>query len=177
MPRNKANHSETRRDDWRTPKDLFDSLNSVFHFAMDLAANASNALCPEYCSNEDGDDGFFDFTARDFDRLADRWCWCNPPYGPRCSDLPVWIPAIRERVPKALVLIPAASGNVWWAKHVWPYAISVTFIRGRLTFDGASQGAQFDSALIALGPRAQLTEQEKAKLVEHGVFVYGWYID
>lgn len=176
MPKNKANHTETRRDDWGTPFDLFKSLNSVFNFAVDLAADANNALCADYCSIED-DNGFFDCSSKVFEHLVDRWCWCNPPYSERYGGLPKWITTIRERIPKALVLIPAAPGNQWWHKVVWPYVIAITFIRGRLQFEGAPQGAQFDSALLVVGKNAHIDPLEQAKLLEFGVFVHGWCID
>lgn len=177
MPKNKANHTETRRDDWGTPRDLFDSLNSVFNFDVDLAADPTNALCTDYCSVEDGDNGFFDCSSKVFEHLIDRWCWCNPPYSDQYGGLPKWITEIRERVPKALVLIPAAPGNQWWHRVVWSNASSITFIRGRLQFEGAPQGAQFDSVLLAVGRNASVNAAEIRKLVEFGVFINEWCID
>jgi phage N-6-adenine-methyltransferase len=176
MPKNKANYTETRRDDWGTPRDLFDSLNSVFKFAVDLAADARNTLCTEYCSIENGDNGFFDLTAKDFEHLKDAWCWCNPPYGHAYGGLEKWITEIHAKVPKSVVLIPAATGNKWWQRAVWPNARKITFIRGRLQFDGAPQVAQFDSALLTLGRYEPLTDDEHAKLVELGACITNWCI-
>lgn len=177
MPKNKANYTETRRDDWGTPRDLFDSLNSVFKFAVDLAADEHNTKCAEYCSIENGDNGFFDLRFEDFEHLDDKWCWCNPPYGREYGGLEKWITEIYTKVPKSVVLIPAAAGNKWWQRAVWPNARSITFIRGRLVFEGAPQVAQFDSALLALGRYGDVGPHEKAKLIEHGIFVSDWCID
>jgi phage N-6-adenine-methyltransferase len=180
MPKNNANHTETRRDDWGTPKDLFESLNNVFNFAVDLAADANNTLCPDYCSKEEDDNGFFDCSSKVFEHLVDRWCWCNPPYGESKNSLAHWITEISERVPKTLVLIPSATGNKWWHTVVWPKAKFIIFIRGRLQFEGAPQVAQFDSVLLALGYKASFNDTsiaERIKLLEFGVLVKGWYVD
>jgi len=41
---------EAERDCWRTPRWLFDWLDSRFSFEVDLAADGANALCAEYVS-------------------------------------------------------------------------------------------------------------------------------
>lgn len=175
MPKNQANYTETRRDDWETPDSLFKSLDEVFHFEVDLAASAENTKCSKYIALGDDDNGFFDFGREDF--MSRRWAWCNPPYGADFGGLELWITEIANKVPKAVVLIPAAPGNKWWHRVVWPYATSVTFLEGRLTFGGAPQVAQFDSVLLTLGREAGCSREESRKLVEHGVWVYGWWID
>ena len=177
MPKNKANHSETRRDDWGTPQDLFDSLNRAFNFAVDLAADEHNTKCAEYCSAENGDNGFFDLRVEDFEHLDYKWCWCNPPYGHKYGGLEKWITEIHTKVSKALVLIPAATGNKWWQRAVWSKARSITFIKGRLRFDGAPEVAQFDSTLITLGRYAPLSREEHSALIELGACVTDWCID
>lgn len=176
MAKNKANYTETRRDDWETPDSLFNSLDEVFHFEVDLAASSENTKCPSYCALGSEDNGFFDFTWDDF-RAVDGWCWCNPPYGNDFGGLEKWIKEIHDKVRKAVVLIPAAPGNKWWHRTVWPEATSVTFLKGRLTFGGAPQVAQFDSVLLTLGYQGYCTKAETAKLIEHGVWVHDWMVD
>lgn len=176
MPKNKANYTETRRDDWETPDSLFKSLDEVFHFEVDLAASAENTKCPVFCSLGEEDNGFFDLGFDDFQPVED-WCWCNPPYGADFGGLGKWITEIAGKVRKAVVLIPAAPGNKWWHRAVWPSATSITFLKGRLTFGGAPQVAQFDSVLLTLGRHASCSKCETAKLLEHGVWVHGWLID
>ena len=60
------------REDWRTPPDLFRSLDEEFHFTLDAAANEANHLCPRYYSKLDS-------------AFAHAWTgervFCNPPYG------------------------------------------------------------------------------------------------
>jgi phage N-6-adenine-methyltransferase len=176
VAKNKANYTETRRDDWETPDSLFRSLDEVFHFEVDLAASAENTKCLKYIAISDDDNGFFDFTRQDFiEIMGTGWAWCNPPYGADFGGLEKWITEIASKVPGAVVLIPAAPGNKWWHRVVWPKATSITFLKGRLTFDGAPQVAQFDSVLLTLGHHCTTTEF--AKLLEHGVWVHGWLID
>jgi phage N-6-adenine-methyltransferase len=58
------------RQDWQTPKPLFDLLNSFYHFTLDAAASEFNTLCPEFYSPQD-------------DALTKPWngkVFCHPPY-------------------------------------------------------------------------------------------------
>lgn len=58
-------------DLWETPQDLFDELDSEFHFTLDACALPTNAKCKNYYSPEQ-------------DGLSQPWIgtvWCNPPYG------------------------------------------------------------------------------------------------
>ena len=43
----------SQRDDWGTPKKLFDELNKEFHFDLDAAASDSNHKCDRYFTVED----------------------------------------------------------------------------------------------------------------------------
>ena len=58
-------------DEWATPLDLFDELDSEFHFDLDVASTDDNALCEHHYTIEQ-------------DGLSMPWdghVWCNPPYG------------------------------------------------------------------------------------------------
>lgn len=39
-------------DEWNTPQDIFDDLNSEFNFNLDAAANDQNHKCPDYFTKE-----------------------------------------------------------------------------------------------------------------------------
>lgn len=39
-------------DEWETPQDLFDKLNSVFHFTLDVCASDENHKCAKYFTRE-----------------------------------------------------------------------------------------------------------------------------
>lgn len=40
-------------DEWETPDELFDRLNSEFHFTLDACANSDNHKCDRYFTIED----------------------------------------------------------------------------------------------------------------------------
>ena len=43
------------KDDWRTPKDLFNALDAEYHFTLDPCSTHENALCEKhYTQAEDG---------------------------------------------------------------------------------------------------------------------------
>lgn len=58
-------------DEWETPKELFNKLDAVYHFELDVCATKANAKCARYFTREQ-------------DALEQEWkgiCWMNPPYG------------------------------------------------------------------------------------------------
>ena len=40
-------------DEWETPQDLFEELDSEFHFTLDVCANAQNHKCAQYYTKAD----------------------------------------------------------------------------------------------------------------------------
>lgn len=56
---------------WETPIDLFEKLDKVYNFTIDVCAVEETAKCKNYYSPE-------------IDGLLQSWkgcCWLNPPYG------------------------------------------------------------------------------------------------
>jgi hypothetical protein len=73
-----------------------------------------------------------------------RRIFLNPPYDKSLKD---WAEKASER--QALVtcmLLPVRTGRPWWQQYV-ASADLLFFLPGRLTFEGASNNAPFDSAL------------------------------
>ena len=130
-------HSD--KDDWRTPKDLFNALNADFHFTLDPCSTHENALCEKHFTKvEDG--------------LIQDWSgetvFMNPPYG---SETSKWIKkAYEESLKNATVvcLIPARVDTSYWHDYIFPYAANIRFIRGRLHFSESKSPAGFPSALV-----------------------------
>lgn len=134
---------------WGTPQDLFDKLNQVFRFQLDVCALAHNAKCPDYFTPEQ-------------DGLAQTWgnrpCWMNPPYGRRGGGIDAWVTKAWQESRKGsqvLCLIPARVDTRYFQDVVFPYASAVCFMRGRLRFTdktGQTQdAAPFPSALVVFG--------------------------
>lgn len=69
---NKELMFSSKKDDWTTPKQLFDELDAEFHFTVDLCASDENALCSKYYTKQN--DGMLA-------QLSGERVFCNPPYG------------------------------------------------------------------------------------------------
>ena len=155
MTNNVRNTNGNRREDWATPQDLFDKLNKIFNFQIDLAARADNAKCARWIEESDGPDGRGLLTENLIQLVADKgvnparaWAWCNPPYGPQgCGKVMESIMTL----PKSVSLIPAPVGAKWFLKQVWQKADTLVFIHERLQFEGAPGKAMFDSVLVVKG--------------------------
>lgn len=120
-------------DDRWTPQSLFDELNAVHGFTVDVAASAANAKCTR-------------FHTRDDDGIAQSWAdevvWCNPPY----SNLLPWVVKARAETTSGtcrcvVMLIPAnRTEQRFWQDHIEPYrdrpgsGVSTEFRRGRDKF-------------------------------------------
>lgn len=138
--------------EWETPQALFDVLNSICAFTIDVCATNDNAKCRAY------------WTA-DSDGLSKEWCgscWMNPPYGRVISH---WMKKayLESRKPAVSVvcLVPARTDTAWW--HNYALCGKVLFFRGRLKFvnrafpswradgDFKVSSAPFPSALVIYG--------------------------
>ena len=129
---------ESVRDDWETPQDLFDELNSEFGFTLDPCATPKTAKCAKYYTP------FEDGLTRDW---TGEIVFCNPPYG-RKQD--VWVRKCSEhgvRGGVAVMLIPARTDTARFHDLILGKA-EIRFLRGRLKFAGASNHAPFPSMIV-----------------------------
>lgn len=141
-------HTRSNRttDSWITPKWLIDRLGP-----FDLDPCACNPQ-PWPTAKQ--------MVTEDQDGLLMQWyghVWCNPPYGKALS---VWL----ERMAlhnNGVALVFARTETKAFFNNVWPYAKSVLFLKGRLTFfrpDGSKPRCGHNSGgpsvLIAYGDRA-----------------------
>lgn len=116
-----------RKDDWRTPPDLYARLDAEFHFELDAACENHNQLAPNGYSVDRGEDGLL-LPWHVFGGAA----WCNPPY----SRIRPWLEqGLRagRTVPVAM-LIPADTSTRWWFECVAHDASEVRFLVGRVKF-------------------------------------------
>ena len=123
-------------DLWSTPQDFFDAYNDVYHFDVDVCATNENALCAKFYSPQE-------------DGLSKEWndvCWMNPPYG---REIGKWMKKAYESSlhgATVVCLVPARTDTAWW--HQYAMKGEITFIRGRLKFDGSKNSAPFPSAVV-----------------------------
>lgn len=128
--------------EWETPQKFFETLDVEFGFTLDVCARPENAKCPRYFSPEE-------------DGLRQEWapevCWMNPPYG---REIGKWIQKAYEEAQKGatvVCLLPSRTDTAWWHEYVMR-AAEVRFIRGRLRFGGAENGAPFPSCVVVFRP-------------------------
>lgn len=129
-------HFSSATDDWATPQDLFDELNAVHNFTLDVCASPSNAKCSAYYTKA-------------ANALEQEWfgtCWMNPPYG---REIGKWMKKAYESGTKVVCLVPARTDTAWW--HNYAMKGEITFLRGRLKFGGHKNPTPFPSAIVVFG--------------------------
>lgn len=150
VQRNMGVHYSSETDEWATPQDLFDLLDSEFRFDLDVCASPGNAKCATfYTVAEDG--------------LKQPWtgvCWMNPPYG---NEIGRWVRKAYESAQAGahvVCLVPARVDTGWW----WDYCRfgEVRFLRGRLRFGGGDSGAPFPSAVVVFPRTPDVVWWERA---------------
>ncbi len=140
--------AQSKTVEWATPQALFDRLDAVWRFTVDVAADAGNAKCAR----------FYDEAA---DGLAQSWAgeraWCNPPYG---RGIGRWVEKAAQSVKAdpsivVLMLVPSRTDVAWFHDHCLHNPdCAVEFLRGRLKFGDAKVGAPFPSMLLTFRARA-----------------------
>ena len=127
-----------KKDKWETPHDLFDQLNSEFHFTLDPCCEVSTAKCRKY------------YTEKENGLLQD-WThevvFVNPPYSRGNIDL--WMKKCWEESLKGVrivALIPVSSSSNWWHEYVLGCS-EIRYIRRRVKFVGARYTAPFSSCI------------------------------
>lgn len=147
--------SET--DLWSTPQDLFNKLNGMFHFEIDVCATEENAKCEKFFSPE-------------MNGLQQKWtgiCWMNPPYG---REISLWIEkayqSYRENGATVVCLLPARTDTNWWQNYCMKGEIF--FLRGRLKFGTSQNSAPFPSAIVIFRPQLKdLFSEDLFSLLEN----------
>lgn len=135
------------RQDWATPRQLFEMLDREFHFTLDVCADPSNAKCEEW---------FSDGLTHPWVPLKDGAVWCNPPYGRGIGN---WIErAFRETIGRkygtCVLLLPARTDTQWF--HEYCLKGEIRFLRGRLNFDDTRRArAPFPSMIVIFRGRSQ----------------------
>lgn len=143
-------------DERSTPQDFFDRLDGRFKFNLDVAATYENKKCDRYYDqNMDGLSLPWSISevheaGRDREVQPAR-VWCNPPY----SDIPSWIMKAHEEFRNGnaeviVMLLPADTSTDWFHDLLLagPHRLNFIYLRGRLKFEAADNGAKFPSMLV-----------------------------
>jgi len=130
----------SKKDEYETPQDLFDTFNEMFHFTLDAAATPKNAKCEVFYTKED-------------DALSQDWkgtVWVNPPYGKYIT--PKWVKkGYHESVKHGsfvCMLLPARTDTRWFHDIILKHAFAILIIKGRLRFVGEKDQAPFPSIVV-----------------------------
>lgn len=142
MPAQKPGKS---KQDYQTPPELLDAVREelgITQFTMDLAADDTNHICPDYFTTE--------VDAFDFTWARGGWNWLNPPFG----NIRPWVKKAWEETShgaRTAVLVPASVGSNWWKNWVHGKA-GVLFLNGRVQFVGAEGLYPKDCAILLYKP-------------------------
>lgn len=155
-------HFSSKSSEWRTPLNLLEGY--VYRFApvdLDPCSADSHVNAKRYYTEAENG-------------LIQPWhgfVFMNPPYGREVGN---WCEkAASEAVDDTTVigLLPGRVDTQWFHDHVFSKAKAVVFIKGRLTFEGAVNGAPFPSCLVLWGESSEAVGRFKDIFAELGHFV------
>lgn len=122
----KMNQKGRGNDNFQTPQHIFNQLDAVFNFNMDVACTLENCLCEK---------GFY----HPYDALGHDWtnlrCFCNPPFSNKAD----WIKKADHEVqnnncPICVMILPSLcmDTKVWheYIENKYHYEI----LQGRISF-------------------------------------------
>ena len=103
--------------------------------------------------------------ARTENGLLQDWAgetvFMNPPYG---REIRHWM---RQAGATVVCLVPARTDTAWWHAHV--VHGEIRFLRGRLKFGEAEQGAPFPSAIVLFRPGNGVERSDVAPPSQRGI--------
>ena len=134
----------TGKNDWETPKELFEELDSEFHFTLDPCATPENAKCKKFFTEEQNG-------------LIQDWSgevvFCNPPYSDKQQT--EWVKKCWEHGQSgglAVMLIPARTDTKRFHQYIYNNDnAEIRFIKGRLKFGNSKNSAPFPSMIVIFG--------------------------
>ena len=132
----------SEHENWETPQDLFDKLDHMFSFELDVCASPENAKVSKFYTKQQNS-------------LALPWSrrnWMNPPYGRTISQWCRKADEVARGGGLTVALLPARTDTRWY--HDYCVQWHVVFLRGRLKFrlpSGKTGSAPFPSMLVYFG--------------------------
>lgn len=138
------------KDDWETPDDLFNRLDSQYHFILDAAANRLNTKCSVWYG-PGGERENALVVAWPLDRGN---IWLNPPYS-RGLQTKFVQKALRECYLQGdnsnnhvVCLLPARTDTKLFHETILNSPAKVEFLKGRVKFKGGKSAAPFPSMIV-----------------------------
>jgi phage N-6-adenine-methyltransferase len=156
---NKALMFSKASDEWSTPQNFYDALDAEFSFDYDAAASRENRRRVLYFGLDHCDPKLRDALTVPWDEWGDSF-WLNPPYS-KCREFIAKAALEASNGCTVVCLVPSRTDTRWWHDYVWDRerhttrpGVEIRFIKGRLTFGGATAGAPFPSVVIVFRGRA-----------------------
>jgi len=127
------------RDEWETPKELFDKLNVQYNFVLDCCANKINKKTVDYSNN---------FESIKMIMLGNK-CWMNPPFSNATEMFKHFFKIVHEGV--AIYRCDNLETKIW-QDIILPNSDWIFIPKGRVVYEGMNgNGSRFPSALIGVG--------------------------
>lgn len=135
--------ADKKSDIQSTPQPLFDELNLVYDFTLDVCADRSNHKCDRYYGP-----GGEEEDALSVDWPTEGNLWMNPPYS-RGNQQKFVEKAIQtaERGGRVIALLPADTSTRLFHRSIWQ-RYHVVFLPKRIKFNGAKNSAKFGSMIV-----------------------------
>ena len=132
--------------EWKTPPDLFGTLNREFGFQTDVCALPWNAQCARFFTPET-------------DGLAQPWegvCWCNPPFDATQGR---WVEKAWREAQRGATVVVIIPGNYhdsdWWHRYALR-ASEIRYMRGRPKFaDEAGRETSMRMVVLVFRPHCK----------------------
>lgn len=144
-----AVHFSSETPEWYTPQSIIERVLRVFRvISLDPCSNSTtHPNVPAQAHFTRAENG-----------LSRSWwgnVYMNPPYG---DDVAAWVSYLMDQyaageIDAAIALLPARTDTAWFQPL---YDHTLCFIRGRITFVGADNGAPFPSVVVYCGMHADL---------------------
>lgn len=130
----------SKKEDWETPKNLFDYFNKIYNFTLDPCSTKENAKCKKfYTKNDNG--------------LSKEWSgsvFVNPPY---CRKTKLWVEKAfneKENCDYIVMLLPCRPDVSYFHDFILNKS-RIIFLRGRLKFGNSKNTAPFPSMIVIYG--------------------------
>ena len=137
MKANNGSGNKIERDEWETPRWLFDFLNNQYGFRYDCCANYENRKCRVYADN------FLSMKETNF------ISWMNPPFSKAREMFEHFFKTIKKGV--AIYRCDNMETKIW-QDIILRKADWIFIPNKRISYEGMDgKGSRFPSALIGIG--------------------------
>jgi len=114
-----------KRDDWQTPKYLFDFLaRHTRGFVCDIAATPENALCERYLAD-----------SLNCNWPTDGWNFCNPPFSKKIQFVAKAIEQQEIFGARTAMVLPSNNMDQKWIEDILDRGYNITIIIGRVRYN------------------------------------------